>query len=515
MKVRKLTAGILSAAILCGYAEIPYLAVGATAFAESQDETAASENSLQEEELTVEDAVQTDVSTQDPAITEDIPNDNEEQTDKSFFSTKPYASCYDFDIKTGQLTLKGNVIADELPKRNRAEIKSIKAEKGTVLPENCNGLFSNCDECKEIDLSNVDTSNVTNMSYMFFNCRSLTSLDLSSFDTSSVTDMTGMFFNCCSLVSLDLSSFDTSSVTNMLDMFCYCTSLVSLDLSSFDASGVTNMAEMFARCNSLTAIDLSNFGTNNVKDMSYMFYECDSLISIDLSNFNFNSGNEYNDLFEDCISLREISLSDSFKQITINYNNYEYDNSKWINKNDPEYIADVESSSIVINNSGTNTYIKLNESDISDDKITNMQTSITTTTETTTTTTETTNTQSTTSDETTITQSMFAPISQLGDLAENDYSSINGINPADSVTKDNRDGTYSIELMDEKGNVIDVYTIDPESGKGTNSKNETVDLPQTGNNSLKTVISICIAISFLLFGIYAMKKSFKPTDNEN
>ena len=35
------------------------------------------------------------------------------------------------------------------------------------------------------------------MSYMFYNCRSLTTIDLSNFDTSQVTNINGMFDNYC------------------------------------------------------------------------------------------------------------------------------------------------------------------------------------------------------------------------------------------------------------------------------------------------------------------------------
>ncbi len=88
------------------------------------------------------------------------------------------------------------------------------------------------------EISNLDTSNITNMNGMFQNSSKLTSLDLSSFNTSKVTDMGNMFIYCNSLTSLDLSSFDTSKVTNMINMFSYCNSLTSLDLrnASFNKS---------------------------------------------------------------------------------------------------------------------------------------------------------------------------------------------------------------------------------------------------------------------------------------
>ena len=71
----------------------------------------------------------------------------------------------------------------------------------------------------EIDVSNFDTSKVTDMSRMFYDLRNITSLDLSNFDTSKVTTMNRMFSGMSNLTSPDLSNFDTSKVTTMYSMF--------------------------------------------------------------------------------------------------------------------------------------------------------------------------------------------------------------------------------------------------------------------------------------------------------
>ena len=42
-------------------------------------------------------------------------------------------------------------------------------------------------------------------------------------------------------MSLNLSNLNTSQVTNMDDMFNYCSSQISLNLSNFDTSQVTSM----------------------------------------------------------------------------------------------------------------------------------------------------------------------------------------------------------------------------------------------------------------------------------
>lgn len=70
-----------------------------------------------------------------------------------------------------------------------------------------------------IDVSKLDTSNVTNMQGMFGRCSKLTNLDLSNFDTSNVTDMSFMFLSCSSLTSLDISNFTFDKVTSYSNMF--------------------------------------------------------------------------------------------------------------------------------------------------------------------------------------------------------------------------------------------------------------------------------------------------------
>ena len=56
---------------------------------------------------------------------------------------------------------------------------------------------------------------------MFDACSGLQTLDVSNFETSQVTDMSSMFDACSGLQTLDVSNFDTSQVTNMRGMFFF------------------------------------------------------------------------------------------------------------------------------------------------------------------------------------------------------------------------------------------------------------------------------------------------------
>ena len=106
-------------------------------------------------------------------------------------------------------------------------------------------LFNGNTQIQDVDMSNFDTSTVTNMGYLFNGCTFLNSVNLSGFDTSKVTNMMCMFYDCGLLTELDLSSFNTSNVTNMNSIFYDCQALNKLDLSSWDFSKVINKTGMF------------------------------------------------------------------------------------------------------------------------------------------------------------------------------------------------------------------------------------------------------------------------------
>lgn len=216
--------------------------------------------------------------------------------------------------------------------------------KKTVIAKTTQKAFYGCESLRSIDLSGLDTSNVTDMSDMFRGCSSLASLDLSSFDTSNVQGMSGMFSGCSSLASLDLSNFNTSKVNNMgaayepdkrEGMFSGCTSLASLDLSNFDTSATKCMSFMFYGCSALASLDLSGFATSSPANMSHMFYNCSALetirfadskrlqisnagsmfsgcsklASLDLSSFDTSSVTGMSSMFSGCSSLKSLDLS--------------------------------------------------------------------------------------------------------------------------------------------------------------------------------------------------------------
>ena len=174
---------------------------------------------------------------------------------------------------------------------------------------NMSSMFRGMSNLTTLNLSNFDTSQVTNMDSMLASVSNLTTIDLSSFDTSKVTDISAMFYDLSNLITLNLSNFDTSRVTNMQDMFYGMRNLTTIDLSSFDTSKVTRMRAMFYDMRNLTTLNLSSFDTSKVTDMSLMFYNMSSLTTLNLSNFDTSQVINMYSMFDSVSNLTTLDLS--------------------------------------------------------------------------------------------------------------------------------------------------------------------------------------------------------------
>ena len=207
-------------------------------------------------------------------------------------------SPYNFDENTGTLTIGAGELSgyEESPWNSGTvdleAIKKIVLSGKVVAPENSNYLFSTSTANKDLTnvteiegLSQLDTSNVTDMSYMFFGMSSVTGLDVSSFDTSKVKNMYSMFNGMSSVKSLDVSSFDTSNVTSMPYMFTN-TSLKKLTLGDTfkfvetdgkNASLTSAWMREDGKGTFYSAADfMKNYGTGDLTAGTYVSVETDT-----------------------------------------------------------------------------------------------------------------------------------------------------------------------------------------------------------------------------------------------
>lgn len=208
------------------------------------------------------------------------------------------------NVDTSDVTSMRGLFSGNL-KLKSLDLRGLDTSKVT----NMSGMFSNAYMLENLNISQLNTSKVTDMSSMFERVSKLKTLNLDSFDTRNVTNMSRMFYSMSSIENLNVSRLDTSKVTNMSSMFSEMVSLKTLDLGNFNTVNVTNMREMFFGSLKLTALDVRSFNTGKVTDMSGMFKALKSLPRLDVSNFNTSKVTDMSRMFSTMFALRTLDIS--------------------------------------------------------------------------------------------------------------------------------------------------------------------------------------------------------------
>ena len=212
-------------------------------------------------------------------------------------------SCFGNEAAKGKLTRMEGVFY-ECYSLGELNLNDLDVSQVTDMRD----LFALCSNLKELHTENWDTSKVENMRYTFSNCESLTNLDLNHWNTSSVTVMEGMFFWCSALEELHIDQWDTSALIDADDMFCQCNSLRTLVIRNWDVRHVESMTEMLLGCESLEHLDLSGWQTDSLHSLLGMFYQCYSLQEVDLSDWNVEKVTGTVAMFYQCTNLQRVKL---------------------------------------------------------------------------------------------------------------------------------------------------------------------------------------------------------------
>ena len=149
-------------------------------------------------------------------------------------------------------------------------------------------------KAKSIDISSYDTSKLNDISYMFSGT-SASSINLNGFKTETITNMKGLFYGSDATEIKGYENIDTSNVTDLSYMFAYI-NLSQIDVSNYNTSNVTTMGSMFDATAATELIGLENFDTSNVTDMSGMF-SGSKIEKLDVSNFNTSKVTNMNGIF--------------------------------------------------------------------------------------------------------------------------------------------------------------------------------------------------------------------------
>ena len=186
---------------------------------------------------------------------------------------------------------------------NSRMVTSVVFEHG-IKPLTTAAWFNEFTICESYNLTNLDTSNVTDMTQMFMYCG--TGLDgnivqgnLTALDTSNVISMYYMF-DSSHFEHLDLSSFDTKKVTDMCGMFYYAKTQKVTYGPNWDTSNVLDMTHMYQ--SSWVEPCLQNFNLSKA-DTAYMFRTNYSITSITIPKTIQYIGEQ---MFYSCANLQTI-----------------------------------------------------------------------------------------------------------------------------------------------------------------------------------------------------------------
>lgn len=120
-------------------------------------------------------------------------------------------------------------------------------DKG-IRPKSTSRWFQNFTSCTGFTLYNLDTSHVTDMSYMFYGCTSLTAYDIAFLDVSKVETAYAMFASCESLRYLYSTSTTAWNIPITGLMFENCTVIEGSNGTVYDPENITGT---FARADGL------------------------------------------------------------------------------------------------------------------------------------------------------------------------------------------------------------------------------------------------------------------------
>ena len=193
-------------------------------------------------------------------------------------------------------------------------------EKAVIKIKKCEGsasfMFaagnyynSKSSKLKYVDITGMNTSEVTSMSYMFWGCEKLTSLSFANMDTSKVESMAGMFGKCTNLATVNIGSFNTSNVADMSAMFYGCKALKVLDITGFDTYNVRDLSSMFYECEKLKSVSMAGWNLSNAGDISSMFNGCKALVQLNLNGWKTYRLKDMSSMFRDCENLKNLNLS--------------------------------------------------------------------------------------------------------------------------------------------------------------------------------------------------------------
>ena len=228
----------------------------------------------------------------------------------NFFKESGY---YYFTLKLPKLLLAS---AENLSQMfYKSEINGLilnEASMGGSHITDMSSMFQDCPYLTEIDLHNISTGPLENITSMFKNLPNVQKIVLPNvFNTASVTDFSSFLADNIRLTTLENS--DKIKLTNATDTNHMFANTISLDIKDFihhiESENITDASYMFYRTTSSQNITIpTTFKTNRISNMKDMFGGF-KVPLLDISNMKFDSVTTMEEMLSGA-SPDEISLDD-------------------------------------------------------------------------------------------------------------------------------------------------------------------------------------------------------------
>jgi hypothetical protein len=149
----------------------------------------------------------------------------------------------------------------------------------TSLLTNASLMFQYASRLKYVNMSNLNFKYVKSCSSMFAQCTKLEGVNFNGveFSINKVEDISGMFNNCAELKTVNISNMKSNSIKYMNSIFNNCRKLTHVDMSGIDTTNCCRFQKAFNDCINLNNIKLGKLDFSSDVNMAYMFYNCDSL----------------------------------------------------------------------------------------------------------------------------------------------------------------------------------------------------------------------------------------------
>ena len=172
-----------------------------------------------------------------------------------------------------------------------SKLNKIKVESKDQLKSIIQKRYNN--DISFVYLSDIDVSELDDLSDVFGILDKAKVIDISGWDTSNVINMSYMFNRCTKLKKIvGIENLDVSKLEKANFMFDSCENLVELDLTNWNPKLLQKTRYMFYGCSNLKIIkNIENWQLPNIKNVSYMFCNCTKL-DVDLSNWDLTKIND-------------------------------------------------------------------------------------------------------------------------------------------------------------------------------------------------------------------------------